>query len=80
MVKLQVTNIKRNLSENNLRKIFEKYGTVTSCDLVLDSETGQSKGFAFVIFKNPAEAKLAVANLDKSLANGQKIKVKIKKL
>jgi RNA recognition motif-containing protein len=76
-VKLQITNIARNLSEDDFQKIFEKFGPLDECVLVLDSKTGKSKGFGFVVIDNAASAKKAVEMLNGRVVNGQKIKVKL---
>ncbi|WP_345795443.1 hypothetical protein [Vibrio sp. CAU 1672] len=47
-MKLLVRNLARNTTEHEIRVLFSAYGTVTECNLVLDQETGLSKGFAFV--------------------------------
>lgn len=75
-MKLQITNIKRNLSEEDLEKLFEKFGPIESCDLVMDDQTGHSKGFGFVVISDAESAKKAVADLNGRIVNGQKIKVK----
>ena len=76
-MKLQITNIARNLSEDDFQKIFEKFGPLDECVLVLDSKTGKSKGFGFVVIDNAASAKKAVEMLNGRVVNGQKIKVKL---
>ncbi len=76
-MKLQITNIARNLSEDDFQKIFEKFGPLDECVLVLDSKTGKSKGFGFVVIDNAANAKKAVEMLNGRVVNGQKIKVKL---
>ena len=47
-MKLLVRNLSRATTEHELRTLFTAHGKVTTCNLVLDKETGQSKGFAFV--------------------------------
>jgi RNA recognition motif-containing protein len=50
---------------------------VTACDLVMDKQTGGSKGFGFVEMPNPKHAKYAIKNLnDKTIANSR-IRVKV---
>lgn len=76
MLKLQVTNIDRALGENELRRLFEKFGKVSECTLVMDKVTGKSKGFGFVIFEDPFAANNAAEKLNGRPVNGQSIKVK----
>ncbi len=75
-MKLLIRNLSRSTTEKELTHLFEEYGMVQSCDLVLDKITGDSKGFAFVEMPKPGEAKAAMKNLNnKSIANNR-IRVK----
>ena len=47
-----------------------------SCDLVLDKDTGGSKGFAFVEMPRPGDAKAAMKNLNNKVVGESKIRVK----
>ncbi|OQK15300.1 hypothetical protein AU255_17665 [Methyloprofundus sedimenti] len=75
-MKLLVRNLTRNTSETELRELFSAYGTVQSCTLVLDNDTGISKGFGFIEMPKPGEAKSAMKNLNGSDVAGSKIRVK----
>ena len=75
-MKLLVRNLNRSTTEGELREMFEAYGLVQSCSLVMDDKTGTSKGFGFVAMPRPGEAKAAVKNLNDQLVSGQKIRVK----
>ena len=46
-MKLILRNLSRETTESELKSLLANYGHVQSCDLVLDKETGKSKGFAF---------------------------------
>lgn len=76
-MKLQVTNIARNLTELDLRKLFTKYGPITECTLVMDAKTQLSKGFGFVVYTNSDAARRAVEAVNGREVEGIKIKVKI---
>ena len=56
--------------------MFEVYGTVQSCNLVLDKNTGGSKGFAFIEMPRQGEAKAAMKNLNGKDVAGSNIRVK----
>ena len=56
--------------------MFEEYGAVQSCSLVMDKETGHSKGFGFVEMPKPGEAKAAIKTLNGLEVDGFKIRVK----
>jgi RNA recognition motif-containing protein len=76
-MKLLIRNLSRSTTEEELKVLFEEYGTVQSCDLVLDKTTGDSKGFAFVEMPKSGEAKAAIKKLNnKNIANN---KVRVKK-
>lgn len=75
-MKLIIRNLARSTTEEELKSLFQEYGTVQSCDVVLDKTTGGSKGFAFVEMPKPGEAKAAVKNLNNMTVAGNKIRVK----
>ena len=45
---LYVGNLSYRLTEDALRQVFEEFGQVTSCTIIKDKMTGQSKGFGFL--------------------------------
>ena len=75
-MKLLIRNLARTTTETELRAMFEAYGTVQSCTLVVDKETGSSKGFGFIEMPKPGEAKAAIKNLNYIEVAGNKIRVK----
>ncbi|QPK64911.1 RNA-binding protein [Methylomonas sp. LL1] len=75
-MKILIRNLPRITTEAELRKMFEEHGTVQSCSLVLDKETGVSKGFGFVEMPKPGEAKAAIKLLNNQEVDGSKIRVK----
>ena len=75
-MKLLIRNLSRSTTEDELKVLFEAYGTVQSCDLVLDKTTGGSKGFAFVEMPKPGEAKVAMKNMNNMTVANNIIRVK----
>lgn len=75
-MKILIRNLNRSTTEAELKELFEAYGTVQSCVLVLDKETGTSKGFGFVEMPKVGEAKAAMKNLNGKIVDGDKIRVK----
>ena len=75
-MKLLIRNLARTTTEEELRTLFEAHGTVQSCDLVMDKETGKSKGFGFVEMPKPGDAKAAMKSLNGKEIAGSKIRVK----
>lgn len=75
-MKLLVRNLARNTTEEELRALFAVHGTLQSCNLVMDKNTGESKGFAFVEMPKVGEAKVAIKTLNGMDVDGSKIRVK----
>ncbi|MBX2923602.1 MAG: RNA-binding protein [Chitinophagaceae bacterium] len=70
---LYVGNLSWTMTEDDLRTLFEQYGTVTSIKIVKDRETGRSKGFGFVEMENDTEAQNALSSLYDKEVQGRKI-------
>lgn len=70
---LYVGNLSWNMTEDDLRTLFEQYGTVSSIKIVKDRETGRSKGFGFVEMENDTEAQNALSSLYDQEIQGRKI-------
>ena len=75
-MKLIIRNLARSTTAKELKVLFEEYGAVQSCDLVLDKVTGESKGFAFVEMPKPGEARVAMKKLNNIDVAENKIRVK----
>ena len=75
-MKLIILNLARSTTKEELKVLFEEYGAVQSCDLVLDKSTGGSKGFGFVEMLKPEEAKFAIKSLNNKKVASNKIRVK----
>ena len=76
-MKLLVRNLSRTTTEQEIRILFSEHGTVTECNLVLDQETGKSKGFGFVIMPNENEGKSAISSLHETRVAKNRIRVKL---
>ena len=73
--KLYVGNLSFDTSENDLRRLFEPFGTVTSCNLIMDKMTGKTRGFAFVEMSSPAEAAKAIEEMNGKDVSGRALTV-----
>lgn len=71
MKKIYVGNFSFNLTESELRSLFEPYGKVDSATLVTDRDTGRSRGFGFVEMSNDEEAEKAMAGLNGKDSGGR---------
>ena len=64
------------LRKQDLREVMEDYGTVTSCKVIMDRETGKSKGFGFVEIADDAAGAKAIAELNGAEYEGRTMVVK----
>jgi RNA recognition motif-containing protein len=63
------------MTEDALRQEFEQYGEVTSCTIIMDKATGQSKGFGFLEMASPEEAQAAITGLNGREVQGRRLNV-----
>ena len=75
-MKLFVARLSSSLTEDNLLELFSAFGEVISAKVIIDRETGNSKGFGFVEMPNDEEANAAIAALNESELDGKNIVVK----
>jgi RNA recognition motif-containing protein len=72
---LYVGNLSYQTSNSDLEKLFEAHGTVRSAQVIMDRDSGRSKGFAFVEMSNDHEAQSAIAALSGAEIDGRAITV-----
>jgi RNA recognition motif-containing protein len=72
---IYVGNLAYSVTEEELREAFAAYGEISSCSLISDKFTGQSKGFGFVEMPNNSEADAAIKALNETPLKGRNIKV-----
>ena len=72
---IYVGNLAYRTNEDDLRRQFEQYGTVSRVDIITDRETGRSKGFGFVEMPNSNEANAAIQALDGESVGERTLKV-----
>jgi RNA recognition motif-containing protein len=75
-MKILVRNLDRLTTEEELKALFQEFGAVQSCSLVMDRDSGTSKGFAFIEMPKPGEAKAAIKNLNNKTVGSNIIRVK----
>jgi RNA recognition motif-containing protein len=73
--KLYVGNLTFGVTDSDLQKMFEPHGTVQSAQVILDRDTGRSKGFGFVEMGSDAEAQAAIAALGGQQVDGRTLTV-----
>lgn len=75
-MKLFVARLNYSTSEETLREAFEAFGAVDSVKIIMDRETGRSKGFGFVEMTDDNDAMIAIEDLNDSELDGRNIAVK----
>ncbi len=73
--KLYVGNLSYEISEDDLRNLFEPHGSVSSAKVITDRDTGRSKGFGFVEMDDDQEANNAIEALNGEMSNGRALTV-----
>src|SRR5437588_13099261 len=73
--KLYVGNLEYSVTDSQLEQMFAAHGTVESAQVVMDRDTGRSKGFGFVEMKSDQEAQAAIAALNGQLSGGRNLTV-----
>ena len=62
--KLYCGNLTYNTTSSELEQLFSEYGTVQSAEVIMDRDTGRSKGFGFVEMSSDSEAQAAIDGLN----------------
>src|SRR5262249_55819683 len=73
--KLYVGNLGYGVTDSDLTKMFAAHGTVESAQVIMDRDTGRSKGFGFVEMKTDQEAEAAIAALNGQDSGGRALTV-----
>ena len=75
MKKLYVGNLSYEVSENDLSDLFAEFGEVNSVKMIMDRETGSSKGFGFVEMADGAAADQIIDELNDTEYQGRKLRI-----
>ena len=73
--KLYVGNLSYNVRDDDLQQAFAQYGSVSSAKVMMDRDTGRSKGFGFVEMGSDAEAQAAITGMNGQALDGRAIVV-----
>ena len=68
---LYISNLSYNISDEDLRQLFADYGEITSAKVIMDRETGRSRGFGFVELSDDELAKKAIEELNQASYDGK---------
>jgi cold-inducible RNA-binding protein len=72
---IYVGNLPFSSTDADLERVFAEYGQVDSASVIMDRETGRSRGFGFVEMGNNEEARRAISELDGHDMDGRKLRV-----
>ncbi len=75
--KLYVGNLSYSVLDDNLHQQFSAFGNVTSAKVMMDRDTGRSKGFGFVEMSSAEEAQAAVRGLHGQVMDGRALVVNV---
>lgn len=75
MKNIYVGNLAYGVSDDELREAFAAYGEVARAKVIMDRDTGRSKGFGFVEMPNDSEAQAAIDGLNEQPINGRNVRV-----
>ena len=73
--KLYCGNLSYNVSNSDLDQIFGEFGSVQSAEVIMDRDTGRSKGFGFVEMQNDQDAQAAIAGVNGKEHDGRTLTV-----
>ena len=73
--KLYVGNLAYTVTDSTLEQMFAQHGTVESAQVIMDRDTGRSKGFGFVEMKTDQEAQAAIAAMNGKEVDGRSLTV-----
>ena len=74
-MQIYVGNLDYGTNDSALKELFEPFGEVTSAKIIMDRESGRSKGFGFVEMSEKNDAIKAISKLNGQELNGRNIKV-----
>ena len=74
---IYIGNLSFQTTEDELKEIFEEYGTVTSVSIIKDKYSGRSRGFGFVEMESDQEGQAAIDALNGTELGDREIKVNV---
>ncbi|MCD8042790.1 MAG: RNA-binding protein [Tannerellaceae bacterium] len=74
---IYISNLSYGISDADLRDLFNEYGEVMSAKVIMDRETGRSRGFGFVEMADDANGQTAIDELNNAEYDGKTISVSV---
>ncbi len=75
-MKVLIHNLDRQTTGEELKALFQEFGAIQSCNLVIAQNSGESKGFGFIEMPKSDEANAAIKNLNGNTVGKNKIRFK----
>ena len=75
MMNIYIGNLPYSISEDELRDLFAAHGEVTSANIIIDRDSGRSKGFGFVEMPNKAQGETAINAINETDVQGRNVRV-----
>jgi len=72
---IYVGNLSYDMTDEELQQVFEEYGPVTKVNIIIDRDSGRSKGFGFVEMESSEDGEKAIQKLDGQEIKGRSLKV-----
>ena len=76
---IYISNLSYDVNDSDLRELFEEYGEVSSAKVIMDRETGRSRGFGFVEMSDDTQGQKAIDALNQAEYDGKVITVNVAK-
>lgn len=74
---IYISNLSYGVNDADLNELFSEYGTISSAKVIMDRESGRSRGFGFVEMSNEEEGQKAISELNEAEYDGKIINVNV---
>lgn len=72
---IYIGNLPYSISEDELRDLFASHGEVTSANIIMDRDSGRSKGFGFIEMPDKAQGEAAINAINQTDVQGRSVRV-----
>ena len=75
IMNIYIGNLPYSISEDELRNLFAAHGEVTSANIIMDRDSGRSKGFGFIEMPDNAQGEVAINAINQTDVQGRSVRV-----
>jgi len=75
IMNIYIGNLPYSISEDELRDLFAAHGEVTSANIIMDRDSGRSKGFGFIEMPDKAQGEAAINAINQTDVQGRSVRV-----